>query len=76
MFKSLQSFFGSTKGNISATIIGVVLASIILGSVGMPILLGVNTTGWSAQDITMYAILPTFLILSLIVAVARETGLI
>ena len=86
MFKNTRAFFAALmaqlapfmqnrRGNISATVIGVTIAAIILGSVGIPILLGVNTTGWSAQDVTIFAILPTFLIVGLLVAVARDMGL-
>ena len=59
---------------IASLIISITIAAIIIASVAMPILTGANQTGWSATDITMFGLLSTFLILMLLVAIAKAGG--
>ena len=55
--------------------IGVAIAAIVIGSVSLPILSGVNTTGWTATDITIFGFVSTFLILALLMGAIRGTGM-
>ena len=59
---------------IASLIIAITIASIMLANVAMPVLTGANQTGWSATDITMFGMLSTFLILALLVAIAKAAG--
>lgn len=69
--------FKFTKGQamIASLIIAVTIAAVMVAQVAMPILQGTNTTGWSTTNITLFALLGTFLLISLIVAIAKATGL-
>lgn len=59
---------------IASLIIAITIAVIMLANVAMPVITGANTTGWSATDVTMFGMLSTFLILSLLVAIAKASG--
>lgn len=66
----------SRKGQtlIASLIIAITIAAIILANVAMPILTGANTTGWTGTDVTIFGMLSTFLILALLVAIAKAAG--
>lgn len=44
-------------------VLGVAVTVLVIGIVVLPLLAGVNTTGWSSTDVTIYGIIPTFLLL-------------
>lgn len=50
-----------------ASAVGIAVAAIVIGAVAVPIITGVNTTGWSTMNTTIFTYVPTFLILSLLV---------
>jgi len=59
---------------IASLIISIAIAAIILANVAMPILTGANQTGWTTTDVTVFGMLSTFLILALLVAIAKAAG--
>ena len=50
-----------------ASAVGIAVAAIVIGAVAVPIITGVNTTGWASMNATIYSYVPTFLILSLLI---------
>jgi uncharacterized membrane protein YbhN (UPF0104 family) len=56
--------------------IAIAVAAIVIGAVAIPILSGVNTTGWSSMNATIYQYVPTFLVLALLIGAIAAAGIL
>lgn len=59
-----------------ASAIAIAVAAIVIGAVALPILSGVNQTGWAAMDKTIYTYISTFLILALLIGAIAAAGIL
>ena len=64
-----------TMGNMFQAALGIVVAVIMTVTVIVPQFITANTTGWAAQDKSLFALGTTVAVLGLIYAVASAYGM-